>query len=177
MPPKYLLLINRLPPLGSPFKGSCRRSRLRGAWTLRIASPAVQGRWRLRSRRRRGVGGLRILPEERRPIPPLRPPFGGHLPLKGEARGLQQLSGASEAKPGCDKEAMGCAPVYREASNSGRAAQIPAAVGRLWSLRGFFWRKQKKSLRIRPQGLKVPTSRPPMRPSAPHTAPLCPPGR
>ena len=37
------------------------------------ASPAVQGRWRLRSRRRRGVGDLRILPKNRRPSAPLRP--------------------------------------------------------------------------------------------------------
>ena len=39
------------------------------------ASPAVQGRWRLRSRRRRGVWSLCILPKKRRLSAPLRPHF------------------------------------------------------------------------------------------------------
>ena len=47
--------------------------RARFARAAALASPAAQGRWRLRSRRRRGVGGLRILPKKRRPSAPLRP--------------------------------------------------------------------------------------------------------
>ena len=55
------------------------------------------------------------------------------------------VSGASEAKPGCDKEAMGCARSTERLPTVGRAAQLPAAVGRLWSLRGFFLTRQKET--------------------------------
>ena len=52
-------------------------------------------------------------------------------------------------------EAMGCARSTERLPTVGRAAQLPAAVGRLWSLRGFFWQDQKKSLR---NGLQGPSS-------------------
>ena len=62
------------------------------------------------------------------------------------------VSGASEAKPGCAWRPWTVPRSTERLPTVGRAAQIPAAVGRLWSLRGFFWRKQKKPLRKGSQG-------------------------
>ena len=84
-----------------PARSAGRR---RGSLVVAEARPSAQlaipGHNPLASCRRsrlRGGGGLYLLPKECRLSAPLRPPFGGRLPLKGEARGLLQLSGASKA--------------------------------------------------------------------------------
>ena len=69
-----------LPPdalfLGSPFKGSCRRSRLRGG------------------------GTLRILPKECKLIPPLRPRLRASTSPARQGRLWVSVNSAAQAKPG-----------------------------------------------------------------------------
>ena len=54
--------------------------------------------------------------------------------------------------PDCVWRHLPAARFTERVPSTRRAAQIPAAVGRLWSLRGFFWQDQKKSLRNGSQG-------------------------
>ena len=84
----------------------------------------------------------------------------GHLPYNvGEA--WVSYNPAARAKrslprpPGCAWRHLPAARSTERLPTVRRTAQIPAAVGRrfsLWSLRGFFWRSQKKSLRNASQG-------------------------
>ena len=74
------LCVAQLPPdalfLGSPFKGSCRRSRLRGG------------------------GTLRILPKEYKFIPPLRPRLRASASPSQRGRLWVSVNSAAQAKPG-----------------------------------------------------------------------------
>ena len=74
------------------------------------------------------------------------------LPCKLSTRQRRERKRSQPRSPDCVWRHLPAARFTERVPSTRRAAQIPAAVGRLWSLRGFFWQDQKKSLRNGSQG-------------------------
>ena len=120
-----------------PARSAGRR---RGSLVVAEARPSAQlaipGHNPLASCRRsrlRGGGGLYLLPKECRLSAPLRPPFGGHLPLKGEARGLASSQRRERKRSQAAIRRQWAVPRSTERlPTAGRTAHLPP--GAAWSL-------------------------------------------